>query len=227
MKRIALILVIALVGLGFSAAKPSIAHADNAAVAVNTKDGSSVFRFAFKVKKVMGDVVEEENAAVAFASCTSCRTMAIAVEIVLIMDDASVINPTNLALAINYECTLCETFAVAIQFVLTTGGPVHFTAEGNRLLAQIKHEFRELGEQDLSFEEFQARIDELSEQLRQVLETELVPAGKSGDDDGDEGEAPPPPPAPEPPPAETTPTTTETTPTETTETTPTETTTTP
>ena len=41
---------------------------DNTAVAVNTRDGSSVYRFSFKILRVSGDVVDNGNAAVAAAS---------------------------------------------------------------------------------------------------------------------------------------------------------------
>ena len=55
----------------------AVASDDTAAVAVNTKDGSSVFRLAFSIKKVAGDVVDNANAAVAYSSCESCRTIAL------------------------------------------------------------------------------------------------------------------------------------------------------
>jgi hypothetical protein len=160
------------------------------------------------------------------------------------MDDASTVTPTNLAVAINQDCTLCTTVAEAYQFVLTTNGPVHFTAEGNKELADIKRAFLELGKENLTPEELQTRIDALVDRLRNVLENELVQAGAD-----ENGQSPPSdqsqtgptstqpanPPAPDVTPTttttetdttttETTPTTTDTTPATTTTTTTTETT---
>ncbi len=205
---------------------------DNAAVAINTKDGSSLFRFAFKIRRVAGDVVDQQNVAFAYASCTSCETTAIAIQIVLAIGDPETVTPTNLSVAINEECSLCETFASAYQFVIGTGGPVRFTAEGNKAIAEIRRAIRELADPALTPADRDAQLDALMDRLAEVLRTELVPAGTS------EAEAPedepetttattPTTPATtetEPPPpttTQTTPTTTETEPpTTTTETTP-------
>ena len=194
-RRLILILLTVILSAGFAAARPDAARAqDNTAIAVNTKDGAAIFKFAFSVSRVAGDVVDNGNAAVAFASCESCQTVAIAIQVVLVTGDPEVVTPTNLALAFNVECTLCETLASAYQFVLGTGGPVHFTAEGNRTLAELRREFHELRKEapNLTVAEIQARIAAIVNRLRAVLANELVPAGRSGD----AGQPPPPPPPP-------------------------------
>jgi putative peptide zinc metalloprotease protein len=166
--------------LGWMSVAP--AAADNVAVSINTKDGFSVWSFAFKVTRTMKDVVDETNAAAAASSCKDCQNIAVALQVVLIMSDASVIAPTNLALALNVDCNSCETLASAYQWVFTTGGPVHFTAAGNRRLAEIRHAFLELlkNAENLTLAEIQAKISELAAQLADVLKTELVPAGGGG-----------------------------------------------
>lgn len=153
--------------------------ADNVAVTINTKDGFSVWSFAFKVTRVMGDVVDESNAAASVSSCTDCQSVAVALQVVLIMGEASLIAPTNLALALNVNCTSCETLASAYQWVFTTGGPVRFTAEGNRRLAEIRRAFIKLlaNAENLTLAELQAQIGELASQLGEVIDTELLPAG--------------------------------------------------
>ncbi len=156
--------------------------ADNVAVTINMKDGFSIWSFAFKVTRVMGDVVDDSNAAASVSSCTDCQSIAVALQVVLIMGEATVIAPTNLALALNVECTSCETLASAYQWVFTTGGPVRFTPEGNRRLAEIRRAFIELlaNAENLTLADLQAQIDDLSEQLSDVVETQLLPAGESG-----------------------------------------------
>ena len=227
MKRTALIVLAALVAASLAAARPDAARAqggDNAAIAINTKDGASIFRFAFKIRRTMSDVVDETNAAVAFASCEECQTVALAVQVILIFSDPDVVTPTNLALALNYQCTACETLAAAYQFVFTTGGPVHFTAEGNRRIAELRRALRELLKSDLPIAELQPQIDALMDEFREILRTELVAAGKAGEAPRGGGGGS------ETTPTETEPPTTEpattTEPAETTETAPTETTTT-
>jgi putative peptide zinc metalloprotease protein len=193
-RKATLFLLTLLLVLGAALVRPPLAHADgdegggssgdNVAVAINTKSGSSVFKFAFSIRKVAGDVVDETNAAVAYSSCEQCETTAIAIQIVLVTGNSSVVTPQNLALAINEGCTLCETFAGAYQIVLGTGGPVRFTGEGRRRIAEITRAIRRLRREDLSPAELKARLDTLVADLKEVLQTELVPVGR--DDDGDD-----------------------------------------
>jgi len=165
-----------------SAVAPAVARAgggDNTAVAVNTRDNSSVYRFSFKILRVNKDVVDNGNAAVAVASCTDCRTVAMAIQVLLITDDASVVTPTNLALALNVDCTNCETLADAYQWVSSEGDPVrvHFTPEGNRRLAEIRREGHALRHSDLPLLDLQARIEQLAAEVGYVLANDLVQAG--------------------------------------------------
>ena len=182
-RRILTILLAAVLGLGLAAATPpsSAADGDNTAIAINTKDGSTVFRVAFAIRHVMNGVVDQSNAAVAAASCTSCTTVAIAIEIVLVESNPSVVTPKNIAFAYNNQCSLCLTVADAYQFVLSTGGPVHFDSEGNKTLADIRHELEELKHEDLTLAELQARLDSIVARIRDVLANHLVPSGKSGE----------------------------------------------
>jgi len=184
MRRLALLLAAAALGLGLA---PAPAQADegragdNYAVAVNTKDGSSLFRFAFAISRVAGEVVDSTNAAVAYSSCDGCRTTAIAIQIVFVMGDAHTVTPENVAVAVNYECTLCQTFAAAYQFVITTSGPVRFTAAGSREVAAIQREIRALRNEQLEPAELKARLEPLIARLRRVLEQELVRVGRPED----------------------------------------------
>lgn len=178
MSRLVRGLVTAVLGATLAAGPVATALAqDTAAVAVNTKDGTSVFRLAFSIRRVMGDVVDTSNAAVAYASCESCQTVAVAIQIVLVMGDPSVVTPTNLAVAINEGCTACETLASAVQYVLGVGGPVHFTAEGNQALAELRTELRELLAAGLPIEELAPALEDLTSRLGDILAAELVAAG--------------------------------------------------
>jgi putative peptide zinc metalloprotease protein len=219
-RRTLVTLLIALAGAWHAPA--ALAAGDTTAVAVNTKDGSSVFRLAFSIKKVAGDVVDNGNAAVAYASCESCRTIAISIQVVLVTGDPEVVTPQNVAIAINENCTSCETLASAYQWVLGTDEEnVRFTPEGRHAINEIRNELRELGRSDLPVDELQARVHQLMIRLGEVLRSELEPVGRPADpgvgsDGGETGTT------------TTTPTETEeTVPTETTPTTGTETTTTP
>lgn len=196
-RRLLLILLAALAAVALALAAPGGARGDdenegrpqdNAAIAINTKDGSSLFRLAFSIRRVAGDVVDHQNVAFAYASCESCRTTAIAIQIVLVESSPSVVTPVNVAIALNENCTLCQTFASAYQFVVGTGGPVRFTAEGRREFAQIRRELRALRKEDLTPAELDARIQPLMERVKLVLDTQLVPIREDDDEEGDEDE---------------------------------------
>ena len=187
MRRLTLVLVALVIAVGPAAARPDAARADNSAVAINTKDGSSIFKFAFAIKRVAGDVVDETNAAVAYASCTQCQTVAIAIEIVLVTGNPSVVTPTNLALAINDQCTLCVTVADAYQFVVSAPEGFSFSPHGMQEIRRIVKAIRELGKGDLTAAEIQARLEELVKELRAVLVDELANAGKEQGDEGGRG----------------------------------------
>ncbi len=178
-RRLLTLLLAALVAGGLSAARPALASADNAAIAVNTKDGTTVFKVAFAIRHVMSDVVTETNAAVAYNSCTDCASVAIAFEIVLVESNASVISPTNVAIAFNENCTTCVAVAEAYQFVLGSGGISHFDAEGNRILAELRRRLHALRKEDLTLDQLQAILDDMSAQIADVLANHLVSVGPS------------------------------------------------
>lgn len=165
--------------LGAPSALAQTPQGDNVASEINTKDNSNVFDLSFNIRRVMAGAVDIDNAAVAVASCQDCRTIAVAIQVVLIFSDPDVVTTDNLALALNVECSSCETMALAYQYVLTTGGPVRFTAEGNKGINDILNQMREVlrTNQDMSLEEIAAQIDVLVEELYAIVDTELVAAG--------------------------------------------------
>lgn len=172
----------AIAAAAVGAASPTSAAAqDSAAVAVNTRDESSIFRLAFNIRRVTDDVVDETNAAVAYASCQDCRTVAISIQVLLVASDPSVVSPENLALAYNQDCTLCNTFASAYQLVLGDGTLLRFTAAGSQEIAQIRRELEALRNQDLSNDELDSQLDAIVVRLQGVLDTELVGVGEPGE----------------------------------------------
>jgi putative peptide zinc metalloprotease protein len=157
----------------------------NAAVAVNKKDGSSEFKFKFAITQTSAEVINHSNAAVAFASCIECETVAIAVQVVLVTGNPHTVTPQNIAVAFNELCEACLTFASAYQIVKSTGGPVEFTEAGRQRLNSIRKGFKDLRAEidQLSLAELHARVEGLKAQLKALIDEELVPA--ADDDDGE------------------------------------------
>jgi putative peptide zinc metalloprotease protein len=178
MRRITVALMTAalLFAVAGAGATPAGAQ-DNAAVAINTKDGTDIFKLAFKIARVNQEIVDQSNAAVAFNNCEECQSIAVAIQVVLIFSDPDVVSSTNLAFAYNYECDACVAFASAYQWLLTTGGPVHFTAVGNQRIAAIRRRLHELAQSDLTLEQLLAELKEIKAEIADILATELVPAG--------------------------------------------------
>ena len=182
-----LLVLVALLLAFVAPGSATAAGGDNTAVAINVKDGSSLFKFAFSIKKVTGEVVDNSNAAVAYASCENCRTTAIAIQIVLVSGSPGTVVPENLAISINESCTLCQTFATAFQFVIGVEDPsVGLTKEGKRQLREILREFKALNGEDYTLEEFHARTQALGQRLRTVLQTELRSRRPDEPEDEDE-----------------------------------------
>jgi putative peptide zinc metalloprotease protein len=153
---------------------------DNDATAVNTKDGKSVFKLAFQVKRTMDSDVDATNRAVAFASCEDCKTVAGAIQLVLVTEEPTSVDAENVAVAINYQCTECETLAAAYQFVFGTGEDVKFTPEGKQRLNELKQEFKALKHQDdLTLQQLAAAMAVIAREVVEVVDTELVAKEKA------------------------------------------------
>jgi putative peptide zinc metalloprotease protein len=170
MRCIARFLLVTLLAAAAFSAGPAVAQ-DNTAVATNTKDGKSVFKLAFSVKQVTGEV-DATNTAVAYASCTDCRTVAVAIQVVLVSEvDAA--TPENVAIAINYDCTECETLARAFQFVYGTGEELEFTKEGKARLHDLKKRVHDLKQRDdLTLAQLAAELAVIAAEVAEVVEEE-------------------------------------------------------
>ena len=239
MKRLTLLWLSLLLALAIAAVSPAAAWAqdetdeirpdDNVAIGINTEDDSDLFEFAFEIRRVAGDVVDNENVAIAYNECERCRTVAVAIQIVLVIGSPSVVTPGNAAAAVNANCTLCESLAMAYQFVVGVPEDFHFSGQAMSEIKHIRNEIRKLEQSDLPIPELMARIDALADRLREVLRADIrrheeLHRKKRDDENDDRRARPPPPPTTTSVPTDTTETETTETETTTTETTETETT---
>jgi putative peptide zinc metalloprotease protein len=142
---------------------------DNQALAVNTTDGSMVYDVAFALVWADGDEVLNVNEANAYASCSNCVTVAVAFQVVLIMDDAQVVVPQNLAVAANYQCYQCITAALASQLVLSvqdTPGEEQLLA-----LAEVWDRLAQFGQAitTYSLSEISAQLETFKDEIVAIL----------------------------------------------------------
>ncbi len=174
-----LVTALALGGTGTAQA----AH-ETHAQAVNNHDNSTIIKIAFDFVHITdGHPVDSENAAVAISSCSSCRTVAIAIQIVLASGSPAVVVPENVAVALNVNCNTCQTLADAYQFVYTGSTEKRLTHEGEQQIHDIQHALQELEHSNLSLDEIQAQVVQYAAQIQQIMQTQLVPAHGPGSEE--------------------------------------------
>jgi putative peptide zinc metalloprotease protein len=142
---------------------------DNQAMAVNTTDGATRYDVAFALVWADDRAVTNANEAYALASCTGCRTVAVAFQVVLVVGQANVVVPENVAVAVNYACVQCVTQALATQLVVTLSGPLG--EESMARLAALWEEIAAFGEtiDDIPLSEVRSRLTEYEARILEVL----------------------------------------------------------
>jgi len=155
-------------------------------------DGSTVYDVAFALVWAYGDRVLNTNEAYAFASCTGCRTVSVAFQVLLVLGQANVVVPQNLAGTINYNCVKCVTYALATQLVVTLSGPL--SDQGDADLAALWEEISASGEsiEAVALSELQSRLNDYEGRILDIIRRDpsALPAGDS-DSPADEPSASP------------------------------------
>jgi putative peptide zinc metalloprotease protein len=149
---------------------------DNQALAVNTTDGSVTYDVSFSLVWADGATALNKNEAYAFASCTDCRTVAVAFQVVLVAGQVDVVVPQNLSGALNYACVRCVTKALATQLVVSVPGALSEAQSGR--LAAVWRQLQAFGEhiQDVPLAELQSRLTEFEQEILGIV----APGAPSG-----------------------------------------------
>ncbi|MFB1297591.1 M50 family metallopeptidase [Mycobacterium sp. pW049] len=167
-------------GWVFPVNKPLAPEAgDVQALAVNTTDGTTEYEAAFAMVWVTDDSdAMNVNEAQAYASCNSCAAVAVAYQVVFVVDnddaDDNVVAPQNLAGALNYECVNCLTYALARQVFVTLDEPL--SDDAMRQLDKVWSEMKmfelqiELGL--IRPEQIEAQLGEYTEQILGIVAAE-------------------------------------------------------
>src|SRR5215216_860032 len=137
---------------------------DSQALATNTTDGAIVYDVAYSLVTVSGgDPVENENSAYALASCNACTTLAVSVQLVLVVGQSDRIMPINVAEALNLNCPQCITTAIAKQLVISLSA-----APSEDLIRRLIAELEQLDAIDTSDPpaEVLAQVDAVSDAVQ-------------------------------------------------------------
>jgi putative peptide zinc metalloprotease protein len=157
---------------------------DTQALAVNTTDNTVEYEAAFAMVWVENSDAMNVNEAHAYASCDSCTSVAVAYQVVFVVDtddtDDNVAAPQNLAGALNYDCVNCLTYALAQQVFITLDRPLT-EEEMDRLdaiWAKIEDLETRIDNEDMTPEEIAAIDEELAaytDQIKEIVAPAMVP----------------------------------------------------
>ncbi|MGV0794906.1 M50 family metallopeptidase [Mycolicibacterium sp. XJ1819] len=152
---------------------------DNQALAVNTVDGTVEYEAAFALVWATDEhYALNVNEAHAYASCDGCAAVAVAYQVVFVIDndDANdnVAIPQNLAGALNYDCVNCLTYAIARQLFVTLDEPLSdgAIAELDTIWAEIQRYERKIEAGKVPVDTIVAQLNAYTERIKAVVEAD-------------------------------------------------------
>ena len=151
--------------------------ADNVVLVSNHVDQASRARANVQVAYDPADTVANQNLASATSSCTGCRTVAVAVQVVVVEGYPSEFVPANAAVATNDGCDTCETLAYAFQYVVQPGVMVHLDADGQQQVHDLEAQMDAAARSGAALTDIVDQLDTLSAQLASAVDDSMVRSG--------------------------------------------------
>jgi hypothetical protein len=175
----ALIAALALATGGFLAAGAEATDSgtgpDQVVWAKTTGTNATDLLSGVQVGSYKGDNLQSTNVARADSTdCTDCRTVAVAVQAVLVKHNPPTAEPKNFAIAINENCLNCTTYAFAHQYVVTTEDRVVLTERGRDRVAALREQIATVSQSDLSPDDLTVRLRELAAEFRAAIDRDLA-----------------------------------------------------
>jgi hypothetical protein len=128
-----------------------------------------------QVGSYRGDNLQSTNVARADSTdCTDCRTVAAAIQAVLVKHNPPTAEPKNVAIAINENCVSCTTYAFAYQYVVATESRVVLSDRGRARVAALREQIDTAAHSDLSPDDLNARLRELAADFRAAIDADLA-----------------------------------------------------
>lgn len=143
--------------------------------AKTTGIGSSDLLSGTQVGSYKGEELRSANVARADSTdCTDCRTVAVAVQAVLVKGSPQIATPTNAALAINENCLGCTTYAFAYQYIVSTKERVQLTSRGRERVQLLREQIDAAAHSDLAPDDLNLRLRELAADFRAAIDADLA-----------------------------------------------------
>jgi hypothetical protein len=128
-----------------------------------------------QVGSYKGDDLESANIARADSTdCTDCRTVAAAVQAVLVKGSPHTASPTNAAIAINENCVGCTTYAFAYQYIVSTKDRIVLTDRARDRIAAIRADIATVVNSELAPDDLNTRLRELAADFRAAIDADLA-----------------------------------------------------
>lgn len=144
----------------------------NVVMLTNHRDGELTMRGSIQLNQLPAPRIAPENLARAYASCTDCQTLAVAMQINLIKRGTQLAAPRNAAVAINYECLRCVTVAVALQYTYSVDDPTQTPPEVRQLIRAMEAELRAISiDREVGIREAIERINAVIDQFVELAES--------------------------------------------------------
>jgi putative peptide zinc metalloprotease protein len=157
-------------------------NGDNIVYLVNRSDGAHRSQASVGFAVDTGTSVMNQNIAVAYASCTNCRTVAVAIQVVILEQTPTNFQPTNTAIAINDTCHYCETFAYANQVILRAGSNASVSERYVDQAENVRRNIAAVAASSESFPQMTSDLDGLTQQLVGIVRAAISTRDSVGED---------------------------------------------
>lgn len=150
---------------------------DTQALAVNTRNNTVVYEAAFAlVWQTDEEYAENINDAEAYASCRNCGAVAVAYQVVFVIDNDdtndNVATPQNLAGALSYDCINCLTYALAQQLFITLDEPLSPAAMAkiDTVWARVALFQRQIEAGQVKLADIQPQLQAYTDEIKAIVE---------------------------------------------------------
>jgi len=150
---------------------------NNVVSVINERDGSWRTKAKDSIAREPGPTVANENVAFARASCTDCRTVAVAVQAIVVEGPVDDFRPGNAAVAFNESCLRCQTFAYARQEVLYADSKVKIGPAAKDQIGAIRQQLKAVADADIPFDQMIADLDALVVEYVGALQAAIEQSG--------------------------------------------------
>lgn len=157
------------------------AGANNLVLVSTDSDAPVKARSRVQVAGAPADTVSHQNVALARSTdCTGCRTVAVAMQVVVVEGYPQEFRPVNAAVAANGGCTGCDTYAFAYQYAVQPGVPVHLRPGAQQRLAQLRDQVDAVAGSGLGWDDMRVQLRALFSQVVQLVDEEMQAVGAHG-----------------------------------------------